>query len=207
MMKKKKHSKTAAELMSELQSNPAWAGAAHAREVNQRQLEGSLRVNEKPLVEDLRRAGYQIESVYDLANSKLDYSTAIPILLAHLPRPYMPRIREGIARALAVPTARSSMRILLIAFENEEDASESGPKWALGNTIDALAYDLAPDEILEIARLAMDGRHGPARSRLIYALARSESTEAASALSRLESDPKMAGHVVAALGDSRKHRT
>ena len=52
---------------------------------------------EIPLVEDLRGAGAQISSVWDLVNTKKPYPQLLPILFAHLDRPYPERIREGIA--------------------------------------------------------------------------------------------------------------
>jgi hypothetical protein len=64
-----------------------------------------LSAEEAPLAEDLRAVGLSASSAWDLVNSKEPYSQAVPVLLKHLQRPYSDRIREGIARALAIPQA------------------------------------------------------------------------------------------------------
>jgi hypothetical protein len=65
-----------------------------------------LRQNERPLIKDLRAAGANIDSVWDLVNSRRPYAHLIHVLLKHLPRKYDVKIREGIARALTVREAR-----------------------------------------------------------------------------------------------------
>jgi hypothetical protein len=43
---------------------------------------------ETPVVADLRAAGINVESVWDLVNDKDTYAPALPILLNHLQRSY-----------------------------------------------------------------------------------------------------------------------
>ena len=54
---------------------------------------------EAPLVEDLRTAGFAVESAWDLVNTATSYPKALPILLNHLPI----RIRDQCAKALRGP--------------------------------------------------------------------------------------------------------
>src|ERR1700739_370088 len=56
---------------------------------------------EAPLVKELRAAGLEVDSVWDLVNNKTGpYPQALRILVDHLRRPYPDAIRDGIARAL-----------------------------------------------------------------------------------------------------------
>ena len=115
-------------------------------------------------MEDLRAAGAEIESVWDLVNSRKRYPRLIQTLLSHLQRKYPQRIREGIARALAVPDARVGWGKLVQAF-----MGESGPvdpvlgvnemKWALHLAIAAAADVSVLDDLIG---LVIDRRrHGP----------------------------------------------
>ena len=101
-------SKSADELMSELNADPTFRARRREREEQRRNLEAELKRAEAPLVDALRTAGFEVHSVWELASSCRAYSEAIPILISHLDRPYPDRVREGIARALAVPQARQA---------------------------------------------------------------------------------------------------
>src|SRR5580658_6227723 len=102
----KQKGKTAAELMAELEKDPSYLKQRSRREEALRRTDEEYARAEAPLVQDLRAAGSQVESVWDLVNTSGAYPTLVPTLLAHLDRPYLERVREGIARALAVPEAR-----------------------------------------------------------------------------------------------------
>jgi hypothetical protein len=102
-MKKKT---SAAELMARLNTDSEFLTRKRKRdEAIQRTAEEYARA-EIPLVQELRAAGAQVSSVWDLVNTKTSYPQLVPILFAHLDRPYPERIHEGIARALAIPESR-----------------------------------------------------------------------------------------------------
>lgn len=62
-----------------------------------------MRVEEEPILAELRGVGWNVESVWALVNPSTRYAEAIPIVLKHLSLSYSDRTRDGIARALAVP--------------------------------------------------------------------------------------------------------
>lgn len=77
---------TAAELMATLEADPEFvAKRGKDDEARQRRADEWQRA-EAPLVDDLRAAGFMVESARDLVNTSASYSEAVPILLAHLAR-------------------------------------------------------------------------------------------------------------------------
>jgi hypothetical protein len=147
---------------------------------------------EAPLVQELRDAGAQVSSVWDLVNTKRPYPQLLPILFAHLDRPYPERVREGIARALAVPESRSRWGELVNRYLAETDTSANGMKWALHLAIAAAADATVLDTLI---RLTCDRRHGRNRALFVDALARIDDPRAQAALAELASDPDLAEDV------------
>jgi hypothetical protein len=115
------------------------------------------------------------------------------VLLAHLDRDYPSRIREGIARALAVPDARRGWKQLLASFIAEPALDKQGQtnqvKWALHLAIGAAADASVIDDLIH---LAADRRHGEHRSFFVDALFRIRNTRASAALEELKADPDLA---------------
>lgn len=62
----------------------------------------AYREAERPVVEELRAAGFDVADVHDLYQQRLDYRSAVPILLRWLPRVSEPHAQQSIARALTV---------------------------------------------------------------------------------------------------------
>jgi hypothetical protein len=190
----KRKRQTAAEFLAELQRDPDYVDRIQKRDARIADTEQELTRAEARLVEDLRAAGAEIESVWDLVNSRRRYPNLIPTLLSHLRRKYPQRIREGIARALAVPDARVGWNKLVQAF-----MAESGPvdpvlgvnemKWALHLAIAAAADVSVLDDLVG---LVIDRRrHGPHRSFFIDALARIRDPRARAALHEMKNDPDL----------------
>src|SRR5690606_10670983 len=136
------------------------------------------------------------QSVWDLVNTANPYPKAVPILIEHLQRPYPERVREGIARALAVPDAVKEWDTLRRLFETEADATTTGVKWALGCALAAAATDGVIGDVIHLLR---DRRHGGNRTALISALARSADPRARRALMEAGADPELATEVQRAL--------
>lgn len=179
---------TAAELMEQLHKDPEWVAKMKSKEEWRRARERHLGRLEQPLVADLEAAGYHINSVWDLVNSRGPYPEAIPVLLRHLKRvDYHPDIRQGIARALSRrdPQVKEAIPELLEAFRRDPDPRLNGPKWAIGNAIQTVYDDRYLDEIVEIVR---DRSHGPARTELVQALGKSKNELARTTLAALTED-------------------
>ena len=176
---------TAAELMAKLNADPEFV-AKRAREEEERQKRAAeWRRAEAPLVEELRAAGYAVESAWDLVNTTAPYPTALPILLDHLQRPYPAAVREGIARALAVRGASFGWDVLTRLYRNE---GEVRAKDGLAVAIAAAANDELIGDVIALAR---DKSQGPSRLLLLGALERSANPRARAALMDLGTDPEL----------------
>ena len=164
--------------------------ARRGRDDERKRKELEWRRAEAPLIKELRGAGFDVESVWDLVNTAIPYPEALPILLAHLERPYPDRVREGIARALAVRDARFAWDALKRLYERAEPGTDA--KDGLAVAIAAAADDDVIDDVIALAR---DARHGTSRVLLLRALARSRDRDAVSALKELERDAELTREV------------
>jgi aminopeptidase N len=175
--------KTASELMAEHEADPEYVAERQRREQERRRKLAELREAEAPLIEDLRRVGIDVDSAWDLVNRSTPYPSALPILVAHLERGYPPRVREGIARALAVRDARFAWGTLVRLYREEEAGTDAKAGLAV-----ALAAAADGDVLDEVIALARDSRHGQSRVLLLAALRR---LRAQAALQELADDPVM----------------
>jgi hypothetical protein len=152
---------------------------------------------------ELSATGWNVDSVWNLVNTSTRYVAAIPILLKHLPLPYSDRVREGIARALAVPEPAVQEAWPMLVDEYRKTPSGWGviaigdqKEYRLGAK-DGLACALSvavTDETLpELIALANDRAHGESRLLLLSALkARKNSNPLArQAIDKLASDPDL----------------
>jgi hypothetical protein len=193
--------KTAAELMAELSADPSFVARQREQEQARLNKEAEFHRAERPLIDALTRVGVRVQSVWDLVNTTNSYPKAVPVLLEHLQRPYPERVREGIARALAVPDAIKEWETLRRLFEREADATTTGVKWALGCILAAAASD---DVIDDVIGLLQDRSHGGNRIALISALARSADPRARRALMEAGADPELSTEVQRVLKLSRR---
>ena len=177
---------TAAKLMARLNADTEFVAKRQREEEDRLKREAEYRRAEAPLVDELRAAGFQVQSAWDLVNTPGSYPKAVPILLAHLPRPYPPVVREGIARALAVPETKTAGWAVLTHLFGEEP--DKRPKDGLAAAIAAAADD---EVIADVIALARDTRHGSSRLLLLSALERSADPRARAALMDLGTDPDL----------------
>jgi HEAT repeat protein len=175
--------KSAAGLMAELEKDPTFLDQQRKRQEERRTQEQRLARAEAPIVEALREAGVSVASVWDFVNAVKADTKSLPILLDHLQRPYPEPVREGIARAMAVPGAKFAWPVLVTLYQHEGDRrAQDGLAVALSN--------IADDEVLdELVELARDPRHGESRLLLLSALERLGNSRARKALSDLGADP------------------
>ncbi|WP_040598263.1 hypothetical protein [Patulibacter medicamentivorans] len=142
------------------------------------------RAAEVPLAEELRAAGLEVESAWDLVNTSTPYPAALPILLEHLGRPYPDRVREGIARSLAVRDAKFGWETLMRLYRDEPAGSDA--KDGLAAALAAVSDDDVVDELIA---LAGDSVHGESRILLLRGLKRSRAPQARAALVEFSGDP------------------
>lgn len=103
---------------------PEWVAEHEAREAAALALKLRSQAEQELLLADLRRAGYRLESVWDLVNTAESYPEVIPVLLNHLRRPYGDGVKEGIVRALTLRETRGIAGSAMI--EMLHDTPEAG---------------------------------------------------------------------------------
>jgi len=195
-----KRRETAEELLARLEADPKFVADRAARENAHQRLEAELRVAEAPVIAELQAAGYPVQSVWDLVNTTSSYAEALPILVGHLSKPYPDAIRDGIARALAVPEANFAMSTLKRLYEAEKNTRV---KAGLAVALAGVAQERDKAEIISLAR---DATNGPTRVLLLRALERFADTKARAALMELGSDPDLRKEVPVILRRLKRRR-
>jgi HEAT repeat protein len=182
----KKHTRTtAAELMAELEKDPTYLEKRRRREEERRRQEEDHARAEVPILQELREAGVSVGSVWDFVNAASADMRSLPILLDHLQRPYPEAVREGIARAMAVPAAKFAWPVLVKLYGQE---SEERVKDALAVALSNIADDEVLDDLIGLAR---DPRHGESRILLLSAFERLSLPQARKLLMDLGGDPAL----------------
>jgi len=103
---------TVEEFIKQLESDPVWRAKHNALEAKLDKRAEEFAAEERPLVADLRKAGFNVRSLEDVINTygaglpweqitpTRPYSELLPILFKHLQRPYSPDVRGAIAQAI-----------------------------------------------------------------------------------------------------------
>jgi hypothetical protein len=195
---------TAAELMARLNADPDYVARKKAQDEEFRLKEEEYSRAEAPLVQALRSAGSIVNSVWDFVNGKVEaasHTKALPILLTHLEHQYPDAIRDGIARAMAIPAAKFAWRSLTKLYAEEKGRrTKDGLAVALANVVDDETLD-------ELIAFAGDPQHGESRLLLLNALERSHLPKARKALMDLGGDPALHKEVQRILRRKKRART
>lgn len=179
---------SAAEFLARLNSDPEWVAMKRKKEEELQQRASQIRREEEPLLLELHTAGFCIDSVWDFVNTADPYPAALPILLKHFQMPYPAIVREGIARALAVPDGRFAWKMLVGWFEKEESKRV---KDGLAIAVAVTAFEEGFDEVVRLLRSPL----GPSRVFLLQVLEKSKNPRAKDLLRELESDPELAKEI------------
>lgn len=151
----------------------------------------------KPLIAQLHRLGFNVESVADLFNRRMNYREAIPLLLEWLPRIDNLDVKESVVRTLSVKWARPvAARPLIEEFRRAPAEEELGLKWAIANGLEVVADESVFEEIVEFVR---DRSHGRAREMLAMALGNMKDPRAVPVLLELLDDEQVVGHTLIGL--------
>ncbi|MBS1561042.1 MAG: hypothetical protein JSS89_05515 [Bacteroidetes bacterium] len=153
-------------------------------EERQKYLE-EIRLAEAPLVRELQATGYAVASAWDFVNMPNVYVDALPILMTHLTHPYPLVVREGIARAMAMPQAHPYLNQLIALYRN---AKEERVQHALAVAVSAIARDTDLEDVIVLLR---DVTLGASRVFLMKVLERSKNDSAQAVLDELGSDPDL----------------
>lgn len=109
----------AQELMSHLESDPGYRARAAEADAKRRSMQEALREAERPLTDELRAAGIDVESAWGLYKFPESGEKVYPILVKHLQLNYPDRVLGGIARAFTKEVARQHWEELLAIYLHE----------------------------------------------------------------------------------------
>jgi hypothetical protein len=194
----------AADLMNKLLQDPEYRAKAQESEKRRKVLKDEHRLAAWPVIQELKQAGFEIESIDELRRSGHSYKPAIRVLLNWLPRIQNPGVKESIVRALSVPWARpAAARPLICAFQAVPSTDSSALKWAIGNALEIVADDSVFSETVQLVR---DKQHGKAREMLAVALGNMTNPAAVDILIDLLDDEEIAGHALIGLGKLRAQK-
>jgi hypothetical protein len=195
-MNKKKGYMTLAEHDAQLKAEGKWQDFVERQDRQQaerEQLWDAVSASEGPIVEDLKKIGIHVQSVWDLVGMESRaYSEAISILLKHVQEKYPERILEGILRALATPAALKHWGELLNLFEFNSAKLPSNIRYLAAVALNGAADDSVINDIL---RLAADARFGVDRAPLLLTLERSRDPRAKMLLLKLREDKEIGKEV------------
>lgn len=190
---------TATELIKRLNTDPDYLKMRREKDALQKAKSASIRSEQTALLADLKSVGWVVKSVWDLVNTSARYEDAVAVLLKHLQRPYSDRVKEGIARALAVPDAAWAWSFLLAEYK--EAPEESGFKDGLAVALAATSSDEVIGQLVDIAK---DPANGGSRLLLLRVLKKSKSPVAKDALADLKHDPALAKEIASWRSRKRK---
>lgn len=179
---------TAGEALAHFEADPAFRARRAAQEARLRERTERRLKAEQPLIADLATAGYRVESVWDLVNTRADYSSAVPVLIDHLQRDYPDDVREGIARALAVPAAKTAWPLLMRLYRESQDDVPNHMKTAFAIALGGAADD---DVLDDLALLVRDRSQGSSRLVLLQNLADSDRPDLHELLEEAANDPEL----------------
>ena len=188
---------TAAELMRQLAADKEFLEAKRQRDEKLEEGVAVLRAAERPIVDDIRGAGYDVSSVWDLVNTAEPYPAALPVLLQHLERGgYPDRVMESLGRAIAVAPAAYAWDSLRDLYLRSDGRGEEE-----GLAV-ALAASATPDRFESLIALIGEASRGDSRIHLLRAIKRVGGDRGTKVLGSLTEDP-LFGKEAAALLEKR----
>lgn len=183
----------------------------------------------EPIIEDLQKLGYKVQTLADLRHQNRDWKTALPVLIRWLPLVDDDLdIKQEIVRCLSVPWVRNKATAELIEEfkkyapilprptnpwvgnqlrEIPEEEKKLSPyfslAWAIGNALSIVDVKGYERQIIELCR---NPKYGMARQMLVLGLGRFHSSEAEEAAVELLNDEQVQIHAIGALGNMKSKR-
>ncbi len=186
--------KTAAEFVAEQRANPGYV--EQSRRLREETAERFMahQAEERPVIEAIHQAGVPwVSTVWDTGGVAATHPYILEILIDHLQRQHPEKVREGIARAIAVPQARRFWDTLLTLFVSHPDGSVTNrTKWAIGCALAASADASVVDDVIALMR---EPTHGANRAAFLEFLSRSPSPDAQVVFEEASRDPQLAKEV------------
>lgn len=192
-------SKTAAELLRELENDPGYS--SRMREVVHRRSQSAARYKQaaEPILADLAAHSVSVQALGELTSlSEQQYKSVLPILLRWLPSIANNSVKEELVRAISIPwAAPTATPILMAELKGTTAESSAALRWAIANALAVITDDSVGDQLVTLAR---DAQYGKAREMLVLALGNCRESRVAPTLIELLSDEQVVGHAVMALG-------
>lgn len=157
----------------------------------------------KPILDDLAKIGFEVESLSALRNPKRSWEPTIPILLHWLPLVNHQDVRESIIRCLSVPWTGNRATAYLIEEFRRTAAETNDYAWTIGNALSIVDVKGFEKEIINLCR---NSKYGRARQMIIMGLHRLRNPEAEEVALDLLSDPEVKLHAIIALGKMKSKR-
>ena len=146
MTGRKRQPMSATEFMAQLQVDQEYQLRKETFDAQLQVRADALRSAEGPIVADLREAGFDVSSVWDLVNTAEPYASALPVLLEHLERGGSPdRVMESLGRALAVKPSVVFWERLKARYRS---ARGSGEQEGLAVALAACATPAQTDDLI-----------------------------------------------------------
>lgn len=153
---------------------------------------------------ELEKVGVNIDDIYDLVNTKMQYPNAIPVLINLLREGIeTASIKEGIIRALAVKQAIGKATPILMDEYMRTSKDNMSLRWAIGNTI---YTTITKDDIDSILPIVSDKSNGISRQMFVTALGKVNSDKVENVLIKLLHDDEVIVHAIQALGRMRSNK-
>jgi len=190
---------TTKELMDQLEGNPEYVARLAARQAAREQRTKELQAAMAGVVDELRQAGFGVESVDQLRREVRTYRGAMEILVRWLPLVRELEAKESIVRALSVPwggqrTAEALVTEFLAA--PTEGPHAASLKWAIGNGLEITAE---MSMVQSLCDLAVDPAHGQSREMIVVALGKMPCAQAEATLVQLLHDAELDGFAATSL--------
>ena len=183
----------------------------------------------EPIINELRKLGYKIETLADLRHQDRDWKTALPVLLRWLPLVNDDLdIKKEVVSCLSVPwigdKATAELidefkkyapilpnptnpwvgnRLREIPEEEKKLGSYFSLAWAIGNALSIVDVEGFERQIIELCR---NPKYGMARQMVVLGLGRLRSSEVEETALGLLGDEQVQLHAIGALREMRSKR-
>lgn len=152
-------------------------------------------LNEEKLIADVRKAGYEIQSINDLMKISKENADLIPALLEHLASVTDAGDKQFLVRCLTVKGFYQATKPLIQEFY-QASGTKGSLRWAIGNALSTIADKSCSREMVEIAK---NRDFGMSRQMIVYDLWKFDDPEIKDVLVSLLDDETVVGHAVHAL--------
>lgn len=150
-------------------------------------------LDKEKLIADVRKAGYEIQTIDDLMKMSKQDSDLIPVVLEHLASVSDEGDKQFLVRCLGVKGYYQASKPLIQEFYQARGRSY---RWAIGNTLSIIADKSCSREMVEIAK---NREFGMSRQMIVYDLWKFDDPEIKDVLVSLLDDETVVGHAIHAL--------